>query len=465
MTSESLISESLDGAPAPTLLQALVPLLRRPVAAADRQRAARHLADWLACSLLGRRAPVGVRLAALWRDQAASGEHIALALGRADLGATVFFNATLGNILEMDDVHRQSTLHPGPVTIPVAIALAELRGADATALLDAIVRGYEAVIRIGSGLGRAHYAYWHSTSTAGAFGAAAAAASLLELDDAGWVSALANAGTRTGGLWQMRHESCDSKQLHNGWAALTGLQAAQAAAVGLRGPAALLEGPQGLFAATAAGGDPGAVLAEPDGPWLLWLCSFKPWPACRHVHPAIDCALQAGSGRPIERALLETYADALKFCDRPEPTTELEAKFSLQHAVAVTLLRGEPQLHDFDAAARTDAELATWRRRIEVRAAADLSGRYPNHYGARLYIEYADGGRFNIQLPDTLGDPQRPLDEAGSRRKNASLLAAAGWSPERADALLRGCLALAEPGADAGAWKALLAATLEGAHD
>ena len=59
------------------------------------------------------------------------------------------------------------------------------------------------------------------------------------------------------------------------------------------GPLAILEGPQGFFAATCPGADPEDVMADHGAPWLIEQVSFKPWPACRHAHAAIDAALAA----------------------------------------------------------------------------------------------------------------------------------------------------------------------------
>ncbi|GGF60731.1 MmgE/PrpD family protein [Alteromonas lipolytica] len=414
---------------ATTLLTELVPLLKRPVSDEDRLRARLHTLDWLGCAVLGATTETGSRLVALQKSLSSSG-HISLTGGgKADLQTALLYNGALGNILEMDDVHRTSILHPGPVVIPAAIAVAQHIGATQESLLNAVIVGYEAMIRIGRSFGPAHYQFWHNTSTAGAFGAAAAACELLKLNDSQWISALANAGTRTGGLWQMRHESTQSKQLHNGWAALTGVQAAMAAQAGIEGPASLLEGKQGLLAATAEGGIPEAVLSEADAPWLLWHCSFKPWPACRHTHPAIDAALRVDiPAAEIESVTLETYDDALRFCDNPNPQTELQAKFSLQHAIAVTLLRGEPALEDFNADSRNHPQLVEWRDRISVRSSRVRQLAYPNAYGATLTLSLTNGQRKVIEVDDVLGDPGNPMSTGQIIAKASSLFKAAGVS-------------------------------------
>jgi len=158
--------------------------------------------------------------------------------------------------------------------------------------LDAIVIGYEATIRIGRAVGTGHYAFWHNTATCGPFGAAAAACHLLEGSDLR--SALGLAGTQAAGLWQTRHEPDSmAKQLHAGHAAHAGVLAAILSKQGFQGPRSILEGEQGFFAAMCPGADPEDVLVNPDSEWLLHETSLKPYPACRHAHPAIDAALKA----------------------------------------------------------------------------------------------------------------------------------------------------------------------------
>jgi 2-methylcitrate dehydratase PrpD len=122
-------------------------------------------------------------------------------------------NGGLGNVLEMDDVDKRAVLHPGPVVVPAALAAAQDRGASGEAFLDAIVRGYEAVIRIGRAVGPGHYRYWHNTGTCGPFGSAAAAASLYGLSQEQTAWALGLAGTQASGLWQTRHEAASGRPL------------------------------------------------------------------------------------------------------------------------------------------------------------------------------------------------------------------------------------------------------------
>jgi 2-methylcitrate dehydratase PrpD len=113
--------------------------------------------------------------------------------------------------------------------IPAALAAAEREGSGGIDLLDALIKGYEATIRIGTAAGPAHYRHWYSTATCGVFGAAAACAHVLGLDRPRSLDALGQAGMMSAGLWQCRSEPTDSKQLATGRSAQAGLLAADLA--------------------------------------------------------------------------------------------------------------------------------------------------------------------------------------------------------------------------------------------
>lgn len=408
------------------------------------KRAAWHVLDWLGCAARGGQTAQGLALQR-WLVMQAAGDHPTLAGRRADAAAAAAYHGALGSALEMDDVHRNSVLHPGPVVVPAALAAAR---ADTTGpeLLSALVAGYEVMIRVGRALGPSHYRLWHTTATAGCFGAAAAAARVMRLDDATTAQALALAGTRAGGLWQVRHESSLGKAWHMAGAARDGLAAAQLAACGLTGPLAVLEGPSGWFAATAPDADLSAVTQARDQPWMFDV-SFKPWPACRHAHPAMDALREAlGDTAPraadIERVDVRTYADALRFCERAAPADEAQARFSVPHALAAMLLHGEPQLAHYAGDALTEPTLAALRQRVHLSVDAAIDARYPAHYGAAVTVTWRDGSTRHAALHDTWGDPARPMPPDALRNKAQMLMQAAGWLPDRIATAQAACAAL-----------------------
>ncbi|MEO9461089.1 MAG: MmgE/PrpD family protein [Marinomonas sp.] len=359
------------------LLQGLAQTIARNVGDGERKRARLHLLDWLACIAGARDSEAG---------------HLGGLVSRLGWERATY----VGNALEMDDVHRTALLHPGPVIWPTAMSMSS---ASMDVRLDAAVRGYEAMIAVGASLDSHHYAHWHPTSTAGVFGAAAAFGSLIGFAPVEYSNALGNAGSVAGGLWHMRHDNVLTKQWHIYHAVRTGRDAAMHVHYGATGPADILGGPQGLFAAMAK--EPGALASNGDG-WLIDQVSFKPFAACRHAHPAIDTAMELRiAGKLSAPFTVETFADALTFCDRPDPKTELEAKFSIQHAVAVVADGRDAKPEDFTEEAI--AALSELRAQVALTEDPAITARYPAHFGARVN---------GLELIDTLGDPERPVGEA-----------------------------------------------------
>ena len=434
----------------PALTLRLADRLARPVTAAVKARAVLHVLDWAGCAVAGAASPAGRAMAAGFKTEGQGRCAVAGTTRGASPLTAVLLNGAVGNVLEMDDVDKRAILHPGPTVIPAALSAAQSADLSADAFLAAVVRGYEAVIRVGRAVGPGHYAYWHNTGTCGPFGAAAAAASAFRLDPDTTAHALGLAGTQASGFWQTRHEpNSMAKQLHTARAAHAGLSAAMLAAAGMTGPLSILEGPQGFFAATCPGADPQDVLAEFGEGWLISDVSFKPWPACRHAHAAIDAALAARAAGvtpdQIETLALTTYSDALTFCDQPAPQTVIQAKFSLQHSVAVALLYGAPQLEHFEPDVFERPEVRALAARVAVSAGEPYAGRYPARYGAGLTVTRA-GGTVSFDALDALGDPENPISAARVAEKARTLAVHGGFSAADADALVAAALALGEGG-------------------
>lgn len=421
----------------------------RPVDQRARERAALAVLDWAGCAVAGAASPAG----RMMLDRAGEdGEGRVSLVGRdrrVSAAAAAAGNGALGNVLEMDDVDKRAVLHPGPTVIPAGLALAEEQGTTGAELLDAIVRGYEAVIRIGRATGPGHYRFWHTTATCGPFGAAAACASLLGLDSDGWRDALGLAGTTTGGLWQTRHEPRSmAKQWHAARAAQSGIEAACMARIGFTGPAFVLDGPQGLFAAACPDGDVEAVARDPDAGWAIHDVSIKPWGACRHAHAAIDAALLLRSKvdhAAISAIEVSSYPAAVDFCDKPDPKTVIEAKFSFQHAVAITLLDGPPPLAAFEPTAIAREDVAALRRLTFVKADEPYAGAYPARYGAEVAVTLGSGEVVRAAAPDAWGDPENPVSRADVIAKARELIAWGGRAAD-ADRIIAAALGLADGG-------------------
>ncbi|MCE2474572.1 MAG: MmgE/PrpD family protein [Alphaproteobacteria bacterium] len=402
----------------PSLTEQLVQFIEaKPISEADLEKASHYVLDALANTRAGQSTEPG-RIIRAWAEGAGH-----------DAGREAFRLGALTHILEADDLHRESVTHPGCVVVPAACALAGSTRADGRAFLTAVLKGFEAMCRIGAAVGPTHYRTWHNTATCGPFGSAYAAGTLLGLEPRAMVHALGNAGTQSAGLWEFIASGAMSKHLHAGRAAEAGVVAAELAAHGFTGAPSILEGSRGFFAAACPDADPEAVLRAPEVPWQLHRTSIKPWPSCRHTHPAIDAALElAPQVDRFRKVEARTYGAAVDVCDNVRPSTEYEAKFSLQHCIAAALIDKEVVFASFGTTARArHADLAS---QIELASGSPYDEAYPRAWGASVRVVLEDGRVLEAERKHALGDPDAPLSPHRLEAKARDLLALGGVDPE-----------------------------------
>ena len=396
------------------------------------EAAKRYVLDWLASALAGTATVPGRILIAEGADRGTGPcTAIGVAEGR-DAETAALVNGALSHIVEMDDLDRASVVHPGTVVIPAALAAAEQTGAGGRAFLTAVVVGYEAAIRVGEAVGRSHYAYWQNTATCGTFGSAAAVAYLLGLGAEPSTWAFGNAGSLAAGLWQFNRDGAMTKHLHAGRAAANGLLAARLAARGLTGARAILDGPQGFFAAMSRDADPPRVVAgldvglgSPACPWKIGRVSIKPHASCRHTHPAVDAALQLRTDlsdpeTDAFRIHVDTYRTALDVTDTPDPRSPYQAKFSLQYTVAHALRHGRVGLHDFAPERLADPVLRRLMAATDLAVDPLFDARYPHAWSARVRLDLADGTTRAAEIAAPKGDPENPVstDELAAKLRD-----------------------------------------------
>src|ERR1043166_4642022 len=194
----------------------------------------RAVLDWLGSALAGSSERPARLAQAVVLQLGASKDATVFGAPRSSAAGAAFANGVASHILELDDVHKGSTLHGAAPIIPAALAVAEREHASGESFLLAVALGYEAALRIGEAVNPDHYRFFHPTGTAATFGAAVAAGSLLGLDATRMLDALGTAGTQAAGLWGFNADGAMSNTLHPGKAAMNGILAADLAAVGFR---------------------------------------------------------------------------------------------------------------------------------------------------------------------------------------------------------------------------------------
>jgi len=390
----------------------------KPISGDDLTQARLFLMDAGANIVAGQNSVAGRKLLKWARAIAPEGD-----LEKLDIARKAFLLGSLCHILEVDDLHRASVVHPGCIVAPVIFSLGQQ--AEGRQALKAFLWGVEATTRVGMAVGPEHYQIWHNTATCGPFGSAIAAAHLLGLDEDQSVDALGNAGTQSGGLWQFLDSGAESKHLHAGRGAEAGLVAAQLASHGFTGAPEILEGERGFFKAMCKNPPIENLLSQPKAPWQIHQTSIKPWPSCRHTHPVIEVAL-ALHGECHDRLdsiaaiNIDTYQAAINLCDRPRPQSVYGAKFSLQHCLAVALEAGGVGLMNFDGAAR--ARFRALAGKVTVSCHTTYQSAYPENWGSAVTIKFNDGTICRQQTHSAKGDPDARLSESQLISKAQGLL-------------------------------------------
>lgn len=379
--------------------------------------ARRAVIDWYASLYPGLAAPAVRALEEVLADDLDRGDA-RLAGGRAATPrAAALIHGTAAHAAEVDDSFRDAMVHPGAATIAAALAAAQSAGANGAEFLRGVVLGYEVCTRIGVAMGRAHYAYWHSTGTIGSFGAAAAAGLLLGLDEAAFAHALALAGTFTAGLQQAFRSEAMAKPLHAGRAAEAGLLAAQLAARGVRSTLDILEGEGGLGRAMSTGPDWSAVGATLGQDFHITRLTFKNHIGCGHTFPAVDGALELRrrhgfTHQDIDRLHLGVYQATLDIAPHVDPRDADQARFSLHYMVASALVHGSVRLSAFDTERLNDPATRALMRRMTKALDPEIDAAFPGRRAARVEVTLRDGRRYAHLQPDRKGDPELPLSDA-----------------------------------------------------
>jgi 2-methylcitrate dehydratase PrpD len=336
--------------------------------------------DYLACAVAGANDELTEILLAEMQEQ--GGTPAATVVGRTaklPVLSAALVNGAASHALDFDDVNLAMPGHPSVAILPGLLALAEDRGSSSADMLTAFVAGYELQCRIGRTIAPGHYDVlgFHATATVGSFGAAAACAHLLRLDDEKFAMALGIAGTQAAGLKSMFGTMC--KPLHAGKASYHGLLAAKLAARGFTSRPDVLECAQGFASTHSPDFNPERALVTPPGGWHIRNNLFKYHAACYMTHAPIEAArkLREQHGvtpERVERIRLRLDAACDRICNIPAPRTGLEAKFSLRLTTAMGLAGIDTgRLSTYSEAVAADPTLVALRDKVEFDFRNDLT--------------------------------------------------------------------------------------------
>jgi 2-methylcitrate dehydratase PrpD len=388
---------------------------------AIRHEAKRALLNWAGCALGGcRDSSVDIALAALSEF---AGRPQATLLGRGertDMLNAAALNALSSNILDFDDTHLRTVIHP---TVPVAaavLALGERLRVTGAQLIHAFILGIETECRVGNAISPEHYAAgWHITATCGIFGAAAACAKLLGLDAEKTAWAFGLAANQAAGTTGAHGSMTKSWNMAN--AARNGVMAALLAGKGYTSTEEGLEGERGFARVFAQRCDFDEIVRGLGDSWELAKNTYKPYPCGIVAHPVIDACLALRndsriSPSAVERIELRVHPLVRLLMGNAAPLTGLEAKLSVQHCAAAALIRGMVGVREFTDAYVNDPAVAALRARVLL-----VEDPAMPKEAARVIVRMRDGSTFDKYVPHATGSLERPMSDEALARKFSAL--------------------------------------------
>lgn len=376
-----------------------------------RREGLRTFVNWVGCAVGGAaHETVDAALAAVMPF---SGPRKASVLGRSEMLDALhaaLVNGIASHVLDYDDTHLKTIIHPaGPVASAI-LAYAETTPVTGADFLDALIVGIEVECRIGNAVYPHHYERgWHITGTAGVFGAAAAAGRLMGLSARQMRWALGLAGTQSSGLREMFGTM--TKSFHPGRAAQNGLMSAYLAKSGFDSSERVLEAPRGFACVMSDKQDWSELVGDLGGRWEAALNSYKPFACGIVIHPAIDGCIQLRDEigervSDIESVHLDVHPLVLELTGKRQPKTGLEGKFSVFHAAACALLDGDgsPTAFTDEMVSRTD--IISLRDAITAKANAD---RHEASVG--IAVRFKDGSQLRKHVERAIGSRDVPLTD------------------------------------------------------
>jgi len=321
-------------------------------------------------------------------------------------------NATYAHATEYEDDSFPEAVSSYTL-FPAILALGEHLRADGRSVITAFVLGYEAQARIGLACREARRLGYMVLSLAGSIGCAVSAARLLGLDARRTVNAISIAASQGSGLGYQTGSMAHIVEM--GFAARNGLTAALLAADGFTGQPDILEAPRGLFNLITGGKveAPQRIIDDWGRPYRVMEVGIKQYPCCYHLQRIIEATValrDEGRLQPQDVDCIEVEVNAFfpTVVQHPEPHDEIEAQFSLPHAVAAALL--EPRvLPSSFSMARIGAEpFRQLRERVRMIVREDW-GWTPTGWTPRITYRLRDGSRIVREPPHSKGQPPELL--------------------------------------------------------
>ncbi len=390
-----------------------------------RREGTRTLVNYVGCALGGSKEDaVSNALAALAPLYPGGKTTIFGRREKMDMLHGAMINGISSHVLDFDDTHLKTVIHPGGPVAPALLALAEHQKLTGEQLLHALILGCEVECRIGNAVYPAHYDIgWHITGSVGAFGAAAAAGKILGLDETKMLWALGVAASQPVGLREMFGSM--TKSFHPGRAAQNGLTAALLAAKGFTSSEQSIEAKRGWANVLSSTQKYGEITGQLGERFETLLNTYKPFACGIVTHPTIDGCIELRNEhklKPEQIRSVELTVHPLvpELTGKQAPTVGLEGKFSIYYIAAVALITGAAGPTQFTDQLVRDPGVNALREKVHITVDKALK-----EDQVRVSIQLADGRVVTRFIEHAVGSVEKPMPDAALDAKFLDLASVA----------------------------------------
>ena len=376
--------------------------------------------DSIGCCLFGVTLPWTKHVQAMVQEEGAkAAASIFGGGGKTTVAHAVLVNGTAGHAFELDDMHKESIVHPGSLATPVALAFAEAAGgAPGRDVITGMVAGYEVGTRVGNAATMSLFLRgFHPQGTSGAFVAAGTAGRMLNLDAGQMQHTLGIVGSQAGGLMAAQ-EGAMVKRFHCGRAALSGVYSALLARRGFTGITDVLEAPYGGYLSSYSDKpNPQRLTAGLGGEtWETLNVGYKPHASVTSIHTTLDALadlMRENKLKPDDIATVDAGVSHMTYVHcaweyKAQGVTA--AQMNLFYGLAVIAYDGVAFVDQYREDRLHDPKIFDFIKRITAHVDPEIEGMGAAfRHAARLSITTRDGRTFKREILNRRGSPENPL--------------------------------------------------------
>ncbi len=383
-----------------------------------------HLVDGFAVMLAGSRTECVRKVASFVKWKGGNPQSTAIGLGfKAPIPDAALINGTSGHADDYDDTQLSTApdrlyglmTHPTVPVLAAALAVGEEQGSSGKEVLEAYVAGFEVECKLAETIKPAHY--WkgfHTTATIGAFGAYAAVGTLFGLEEDALKASLGITASLTSGI--RANFGTMTKPLHAGMAASNGVIACLLGKEGFTANMSALDGRWGFMEIMAGGSDPEMMMGKMGAPYSIVDpgATFKMYPCGCLGQPSMDTLRDI----VIEEDLHEKDVREIRLRAGPNileplrytaPVDDLQAKFSLQFALASILLRRRAGPREYSMEWLMDPAMQSTMRKVKTIHDEGIAAMGVEKMRSIVEVELTDGRVIRREASDARGTPEKPL--------------------------------------------------------